>query len=82
MSRSSMTLQVGVVLVVICLLDGVVSEDRLTSRQKRGFRMSSSNRVAHGYGKRGYLAPTSSSSGESQDPIDSSTELLEETNDG
>lgn len=54
MSRSSLTLQVGVVLLAICLCDLIYAEDRI-HRQKRGFRANSASRVAHGYGKRGYL---------------------------
>ncbi|KAK0041720.1 allatotropin-like peptide precursor, partial [Biomphalaria glabrata] len=50
--------------------------------QKRGFRMNSASRVAHGYGKRGYQLPSSSSSGESQDQLESYTGLLEELSDG
>ncbi|XP_055869855.1 allatotropins-like [Biomphalaria glabrata] len=82
MCRSSLTFQVGVVLIAICLLDVVVSEDRRINRQKRGFRMNSASRVAHGYGKRGYQLPSSSSSGESQDQLESYTGLLEELSDG
>jgi len=44
----------SVLVVVICLCPLVVDSRDVHNRQKRGFRLNSASRVAHGYGKRTY----------------------------
>ncbi|CAL1532031.1 unnamed protein product [Lymnaea stagnalis] len=81
MSRTSLTLQVGVVLLAICLFDITYADERI-HRQKRGFRANSASRVAHGYGKRGYLSSNENLPTLSLDQLESSTGLMEEISDG
>uniref|UniRef100_A0A0B6ZHR1 EF-hand domain-containing protein n=1 Tax=Arion vulgaris TaxID=1028688 RepID=A0A0B6ZHR1_9EUPU len=59
MNTSSITLSLGVVLLVICLGDGLSIGSSMSQRQKRGFRGDAATRVAHGFGKRDYQNPTS-----------------------
>lgn len=40
--------------MVICLCPLVAESRSVVNRQKRGFRLNSASRVAHGYGKRTY----------------------------
>jgi len=41
-------------ILIICSCPYTQSRDISLHRQKRGFRLNSASRVAHGYGKRGY----------------------------
>ncbi|NP_001191666.1 allatotropin-like peptide precursor [Aplysia californica] len=43
-------------LVLMCLCPFSQSTEASLSRAKRGFRLNSASRVAHGYGKRGYAS--------------------------
>nr|ADK38660.1 sensorin [Tritonia tetraquetra] len=57
MIRSMLSLHIGVVLILlVCIADCLFLKDKVKdhSRQRRGFRMNTASRVAHGYGKRGY----------------------------
>jgi len=57
-STASIAQSVVVVMVVICLCPLTESKDISLNRAKRGFRLNSASRVAHGYGKRGYASPS------------------------
>ncbi|GFO14151.1 allatotropin-2 [Plakobranchus ocellatus] len=62
--RASIWTQMGVVILVLCMcnLDIALAVEKSLNRQKRGFRTNSSNRVAHGFGKRDYLSLSTSGS--------------------
>jgi len=51
----------SILLVLVCICHFTESKEGLLNRSKRGFRLNSANRVAHGYGKRGYGSPISDS---------------------
>lgn len=49
----------SVFLVLVCICHFTESKEELLNRSKRGFRLGAANRVAHGFGKRGYVSPPS-----------------------